>query len=264
MPAPVQLSWWDKVKKVFGLYKEPVRPPRPERRPDAVEPVKTREPRRTQTRDARTETRGNRSESTEEKPDREPQSRGNRRERGDRGERDGGRRGGDPSSVENRRVYIGNLSYETTESDLEELFKGVGAVRRIEIVYNRKTHRSKGYGFVEMLDIDEAKRTVEVLHDQFFMGRKLTVSGAKSQEHEAAEKEEFVGETKAQVMPVLAPLPPKEQVLDLIADTKVEETVAEVVAEEPHAEIPTEEFHEIAEAVEAVTSEEEPEQRPNA
>ena len=255
MPAPVQLSWWQKLLKAVGLYKEPVRPPRPERRPDATELAKTREPRRTQTRDARTEKR---TESAEGQPAREPQGRGNRRERG---ERDGGRRGGDPSSVENRRVYIGNLSYETTENDLEELFKGVGAVRRIEIVYNRNTHRSKGYGFVEMLDIDEAKRTVEVLHDQFFMGRKLTVSGAKSQEHEAAEKEESAGETKAQVMPVLAPLPPKAQVLDLVTEPKAEETIAEVIEEEPHAEIPTEEFHETPETVE---SQEETEQRPNA
>lgn len=278
MPAPVQLSWWQKLLKAVGLYKEPVRPPRPERRPDAVEPAKTREPRRTQTRDARTDNREQRTdnrekrtESSEAQPAREPHSRGNRRERGDRGERDGGRRGGDPSSVENRRVYVGNLSYETTESDLEELFKGVGAVRRIEIVYNRNTHRSKGYGFVEMLDIDEAKRTVEVLHDQFFMGRKLTVSGAKSQEHEAAESEESVPESRVQAMPVLAPLPPKEQVLDLVSEPKAEESVTEepvteepiaaVIEEEPHAEIPTEEFHETAQTVE---SEEETEQRPNA
>ncbi len=261
MPTAVQLTWWDKVKKIFGLYKEPVRPPRPERRPDAVEPAKSQEPRRSQTRDARTENRDKRTETSERKPAREQQTRSNR---GDRGEREGGRRGGDPSSVENRRVYIGNLSYDTTESDLEELFKGVGAVRRIEIVYNRKTHRSKGYGFVEMLDIDEAKRTVEVLHDQFFMGRKLTVSGAKSQEHEAAEKEESTGETKPQVMPVLAPLPPKEKALDLIADAKTEETVAETITEEPHAEIPTEEFHELAETVETKTEEAEPKEQANA
>ena len=276
MPSPVQLNWWQKLLKVVGLYKEPVRPPRPERRPDAVESVKTREPRRTKTRDARTENRESHSESSEDRPAQEPQSRGNRRDRRDRSERDGGRRGGDPSSVENRRVYIGNLSYETTENDLEELFKGVGAVRRIEIVYNRNTHRSKGYGFVEMLDIDEAKRTVEVLHDQFFMGRKLTVSGAKSQEHEAAESEESVHENRAQAMPSLAPLPTKEQALDLTSEpvagevlaeevlaeeVPAEEVPAEVIKEEAHTEIPTEEFHEAAESVE---SEEQIEQRPNA
>ncbi|MFM2197381.1 MAG: hypothetical protein RLZZ505_813 [Verrucomicrobiota bacterium] len=256
MPAPVQLSWWQKLLKAIGLYKEPVRPPRPERRPDAVEPAKTREPRRSQTRDARTG-------SSENQPVREPQNRGKRRERGERGEREGSRRGGDPSSVENRRVYVGNLSYDVTESDLEELFKGVGAVRRIEIVYNRNTHRSKGYGFVEMLDIDEAKRTVEVLHDQFFMGRKLTVSGAKSQEHEAAEKEEGSNERTANVMPVLAPLPPKEVVLDLVSEPKAEEPTAEAIVEEPHAEIPTEEFHDTVETLEG-KAEEEPKAQVNA
>ena len=145
--------------------------------------------------------------------------------------------------MENRRVYVGNLSYDTTESDLEELFKGVGAVRRVEIVYNRTTHRSKGYGFIEMLDIDEAKRTVEILHDQFFMGRKLTVSGAKSEDHKDAESEESSDESVTNEMPPVAPInPAKEEVLDLIAETKEEEPVAEVTTEEPHAEIPTEEF----------------------
>lgn len=79
-------------------------------------------------------------------------------------------RGGDPSTVESARVYVGNLSYEATEHDLEELFKGVGGVRSVEIVYNRSTHRSKGYAFVEMLHKDDAVRSVEVLHDQPFMG----------------------------------------------------------------------------------------------
>ncbi|HEY8961112.1 MAG TPA: RNA-binding protein, partial [Luteolibacter sp.] len=78
------------------------------------------------------------------------------------------------------RLYVGNLSYDVSESDLTDLFKGIGGVRNVEIVYNRNTHRSKGYGFVEMLHVDDAKRAVEVLHDQFFMGRKLNVSGAKS------------------------------------------------------------------------------------
>jgi len=82
--------------------------------------------------------------------------------------------------VESPRVYVGNLSYDVAEGDLQDLFKGIGGVRNVEIVYNRATHRSKGYGFVEMLHMDEAKRAVEILHDQPFMGRPLTVSGAKS------------------------------------------------------------------------------------
>jgi RNA recognition motif-containing protein len=89
--------------------------------------------------------------------------------------------------VDSTRLYIGNLSYDASESDIEELFKGVGPVRSVEIVYNKHTHKSKGYGFVEMLRIDEAKRAVEVLHDQHFMGRQLIVSGAKAKNAEEGE-----------------------------------------------------------------------------
>lgn len=81
--------------------------------------------------------------------------------------------------VTTSRLYIGNLSYEATEYDIEDLFKGVGPVKGVEIIYNRHTHKSKGYGFVEMQNVDDAKRVVEVLHDQPFMGRKLIVNGAK-------------------------------------------------------------------------------------
>lgn len=252
MPAPAQLTWWQKLKKAIGLYKEPVRPPRPERRPDVMEPKNNREPRQAKTRDARSENRepridnreprsDNRERRSEQSSSREDEAprQGKRRER-----TSGSPRGGDPSTVENRRVYVGNLSYDTTESDLEELFKGVGGVRRVEIVYNRTTHRSKGYGFIEMIDIDEAKRTVEILHDQFFMGRQLTVSGAKSEDHLVAENEEGFNDRVTNERPRLASINPvKEQVLDLVEEPKTEEPTAEVVIEEPHAEIPTEEFH---------------------
>jgi len=78
------------------------------------------------------------------------------------------------------RLYIGNLSFDATESDLKDLFKGVGNVRKIEIVYHRQTQRSRGYGFIEMSSTEEAKRAIEVLHDQHFLGRKLVVNGAKA------------------------------------------------------------------------------------
>jgi hypothetical protein len=86
-----------------------------------------------------------------------------------------------PENVEvtNPRLYIGNLSYDATEGDLQEVFNGVGRVVSVEIVTNSRTQRSKGYGFVEMGSIEEAKRAVEVLHDQEYMNRKMVVSGAK-------------------------------------------------------------------------------------
>jgi RNA recognition motif-containing protein len=107
--------------------------------------------------------------------------------------------------VESPRVYVGNLSYDVSEGDLQDLFKGIGGVRNVEIVYNRATHRSKGYGFVEMLHVDEAKRAVEVLHDQPFMGRQLTVSGAKSKgqdEREDVEEREERQERRPRPTPV--------------------------------------------------------------
>lgn len=100
----------------------------------------------------------------------------------------------DSSAIDGNRLYVGNLSYDAGEHDLEDLFKGVGAVRNVDIVYNRHNHRSKGYGFVEMGNVDEARRAVEVLHDQPFMGRTLIVNSAKSK-GAADEGEQVVQET---------------------------------------------------------------------
>ena len=86
-----------------------------------------------------------------------------------------------PEAVEvtSPKLYVGNLSSDATETDLFELFKGVGQVKNAEIVSHRGTERSKGFGFVLMTNVDEARRAVEELHDKDFMGRKLVVSGAK-------------------------------------------------------------------------------------
>ena len=91
-----------------------------------------------------------------------------------------------PEAVEvtSPKLYVGNLSYDATESDLFELFKGVGSVKNAEIVSNKHNEKSKGFGFVTMNTIDESKRAVVELHDKEFMGRKLVVSGAKSGERE--------------------------------------------------------------------------------
>jgi hypothetical protein len=190
-PAP--LTWWQKLLKAIGLYKEPVRPER--REPIRFEEGKpAREP-KSNVRIAK--------QSSEDRP-----PRGERPAREDRPPREERqRRSPERGDVASARIYLGNLSYDATEEDLRDLFKGVGTVRNVEIVYNRRTHKSKGYGFVDMLNLDEAKRSVEVLHDQFFMGRKLVVSGAKTKEHEDALKEETVPEPAAKVEPVAESTP---------------------------------------------------------
>ena len=91
-----------------------------------------------------------------------------------------------PESVEvtSPRLYVGNLSFDATESDLFNLFNGVGHVQNAEVVSYRHNQRSKGFAFVQMQTVEEAKRAVEELHDKEFLGRKLVVSGSKSSERE--------------------------------------------------------------------------------
>ncbi len=84
-----------------------------------------------------------------------------------------------PSEVINERLYVGNLSYDATEGDLFELFNGVGKVQNAEVVVNNRTQRSKGFAFITMASIDEAKRAVAELNNKDFMGRPLQISGAK-------------------------------------------------------------------------------------
>ena len=91
-----------------------------------------------------------------------------------------------PETVEvtTPKLYIGNLSFDATENDLHELFNGVGSVKSAEIVTHKDTDRSKGFGFVLLATVEEAKRAVTELHDKPFMGRKLVVSGAKTTDRE--------------------------------------------------------------------------------
>src|SRR5262244_2624738 len=86
--------------------------------------------------------------------------------------------------VTSPRLYVGNLAFDATESDLFDLFNGVGHVQNAEVVSYRHNQRSKGFAFVQMQTVEEAKRAVEELHDKEFLGRRLVVSGAKSDQHQ--------------------------------------------------------------------------------
>ena len=92
-----------------------------------------------------------------------------------------------PEAVEvtSPKLYVGNLSFDAAENDLTELFNGVGGVRSVEIVTYKDTEKSKGFGFVTMNAVEEAKRAVSELHDKEFMGRRLVVSGAKTNDRAA-------------------------------------------------------------------------------
>ncbi len=79
------------------------------------------------------------------------------------------------------RLYVGNLSFNTDEPQIEALFAPLGAVESVKLIRDHATGRSRGFGFVEMADA-EGKAACEQLDQQEFEGRRLTVNEAKPQE----------------------------------------------------------------------------------
>jgi len=80
------------------------------------------------------------------------------------------------------KLYVGNLPYTATSTDLEQLFGQHGAVQSAEVISDRETGRSKGFGFVQMASDDEAQAAIAALNGQDFGGRNLTVNEAKPRE----------------------------------------------------------------------------------
>ena len=146
--APVQKSFWDKVVAFFGGGNPPI--------------ARVPQPQRTST--AASSNNGSRNGEASRSSSRRPES----------------------VEVSSPRLYVGNLSFEATESDLFELFNGVGQVQNAEVVTYKHNQRSKGFAFVQMNTVEEAQRAVTELHDKEFLGRKLLVSGAKSSEHHSS------------------------------------------------------------------------------
>jgi RNA recognition motif-containing protein len=80
-----------------------------------------------------------------------------------------------------KRIYVGNLSYQTTESDLSNLFEQVGQVESVNIITDRDTGRSKGFGFVEMSN-EDADKAIAQFNGAELGGRALTVNEARPRE----------------------------------------------------------------------------------
>ncbi len=77
------------------------------------------------------------------------------------------------------KLYVGNLSYKTTEEALSELFSQAGTVTSAKIITDRDSGRSKGFGFVEMATTEEAQKATEMFNNYAFLDRNLTVNEAK-------------------------------------------------------------------------------------
>jgi RNA recognition motif-containing protein len=80
------------------------------------------------------------------------------------------------------KLYVGNLSYNVNSSDLEQLFSQHGTVQSAEVIADRDTGRSKGFGFVQMGSDQEAQAAISALNGQEHDGRALTVNEAKPKE----------------------------------------------------------------------------------
>jgi len=81
-----------------------------------------------------------------------------------------------------KKLYVGNLSYSVTSASLEELFSQYGQVRSAEVIQDRDTGRSKGFGFVEMGDDNAAREAIQALNEKEHDGRRLTVNEARPRE----------------------------------------------------------------------------------
>ena len=81
-----------------------------------------------------------------------------------------------------KKIYVGNLSFQTTDADLNDMFSEVGQVESVQIITDRDTGRSKGFGFVEMSDDAAAAKAIERFNGKEVNGRALTVNEARPME----------------------------------------------------------------------------------
>ena len=81
-----------------------------------------------------------------------------------------------------KKLYCGNLSYNTTSSDLDQMFSEFGTVKSADVIMDRDTGRSKGFGFVEMNSDQEALAAIEAINGKEHDGRTLTVNEARPRE----------------------------------------------------------------------------------
>ncbi|MCL4853531.1 MAG: RNA-binding protein [Bryobacteraceae bacterium] len=81
-----------------------------------------------------------------------------------------------------KKLYVGNLSYDTTDNDLRRIFEEFGSVDSAQVIMDRDSGRSKGFGFVEMGNNQEAEAAIKALNGKDVGGRPLTVNEAKPRE----------------------------------------------------------------------------------
>ena len=94
------------------------------------------------------------------------------------------------------KLFVGNLSFNTTENDLQDLFAAYGPVQQVEMIMDRMTGRPRGVGFVTMENNDYAKKAIEALHGKPFGGRDLTVNEARPREERPGGRKQLGGKRR--------------------------------------------------------------------
>jgi cold-inducible RNA-binding protein len=84
------------------------------------------------------------------------------------------------------KLYVGNLSFDSTEADLQDLFEQFGTVKEIHLISDRETGRSRGFGFVTMGSKSEGEAAIAALHGKQVGGRSLTVNEARPKEERSS------------------------------------------------------------------------------
>ena len=92
-----------------------------------------------------------------------------------------------------KRLYVGSLSYDTNDARLKEIFSEAGTVSTANVIIDRMSGRSKGFGFVEMSTDEEAEKAIEMFNGKEFEGRTLTVNEARPMTDRPARRGGFGG-----------------------------------------------------------------------
>jgi cold-inducible RNA-binding protein len=93
--------------------------------------------------------------------------------------------GGNSSVMSENRLFVGNLSFQTLENDLQDYFSQAGVVSSVNLMFDKFTGKSRGFAFIEFSTAEEAANAVEMFHGKELQGRALTVNVAKPREERA-------------------------------------------------------------------------------
>jgi RNA recognition motif-containing protein len=85
-------------------------------------------------------------------------------------------------------IYLGNLPYNLSEDEITELFEGYGAVNSVKLITDKFSGRSKGFGFIEMANDDEAKKAIDELNGTEIKGRNITVNQAREKTEDRGDR----------------------------------------------------------------------------